>query len=362
MERMRRSRRALFAGVLAVAGLQAYLDIGIDGGRLDWADAEYGATIRNLEQRKREHPDRPVVAMLGTSRSKTAFAADRLSEAESDDVNPPLVLNASVYSAHPLHFQLVLRRLIAIGLKPDAVFVEIFPLYMSDTSAIYAADPGRLAIPLKKSELHRLRGADLDLIWKHDPDRAALWMRRWCESRLAPVSEHRNILIQRYAETWAMPDAAGSPKYWRKAMSPYGWAQPRVRSLPEGAGAEAEAATEQAYRPHTGFAEVSRTYDVLLRDLLDLCAKESVDVLGLVIMPESRTFRAWYPVGTARLIRSYTRELAAEYGTRMIDAGDWLPDSEFLDHHHVMDTGAEHYSDRLRAEYIRPWMRERSGR
>ena len=238
MERMRRSRRALFAGVLAVAGLQAYLDIGIDGGRLDWADAEYGTTLRHLEQRKREYPNRPVVVMLGTSRSKTAFAADRLSEAVPGDENPPLVLNASVYSAHPFHFQLVLRRLIAIGAKPDVVFVEIFPLYMSDTSAIYAADQGRVAIPLKATELHRLRGADLDLIWKHDPDRAALWTRRWCESRLAPVSEHRNILIQRYAETWAMPDVAGSPKYWRAAMSPFGWAQPRVRSLPEGAGRE----------------------------------------------------------------------------------------------------------------------------
>ena len=70
MERMRRSRRALFAGVLAVAGLQAYLDIGIDGGRLDWADAEYGTTVRHLEQRKREYPNRPVVVMLGLSRSK----------------------------------------------------------------------------------------------------------------------------------------------------------------------------------------------------------------------------------------------------------------------------------------------------
>ena len=362
MERMRRSRRALFAGVLAVAGLQAYLDIGIDGGRLDWADAEYGTTLRHLEQRKREYPNRPVVVMLGTSRSKTAFAADRLSEAVPGDENPPLVLNASVYSAHPFHFQLVLRRLIATGAKPDAVFVEIFPLYMSDTSAIYAADPGRVAIPHKATELHRLRGADLDLIWKHDPDRAALWTRRWCESRLVPVSEHRNILIQRYAETWAMPDVAGSPKYWRAAMSPFGWAQPRVRSLPEGAGAGAEAATEQAYRPHTAFTEVNRTYDVLLRDLLDFCAKEQVEVLGLVIMPESRTFRSWYPENTTVLIRNYTRELATEYGTRMIDAGDWLPDSQFLDHHHVMDPGAEQFSDRLRAEYIRPWMRNRSGR
>ena len=144
-------------------------------------------------------------------------------------------------------------------------------------------------------------------------------------------------------------------------MSPFGWAQPRVRSLPEGAGAGAEAATEQAYRPHTGFTEVNRTYDVMLRDLLDLCSKERIEILGLVIMPESSTFRAWYPEGTTGLIRSYTQGLAAEYGTRMIDANNWLPDSQFLDHH-VMDPGAEQLSDRLRAEFIRPWMRNRFGR
>ena len=116
------------------------------------------------------------------------------------------------------------------------------------------------------------------------------------------------------------------------------------------------------FQPHTGFTEINRSYDVMLRDLLDLCAKERVEVLGLVIMPESATFRAWYPEGTRLLIRNYTLELATRYGTRMIDAGDWLPDSQFLDHHHVMDPGAEQFSDRLRAEFIRPWMRNRFGR
>ncbi len=359
MKRMRRSRGALLAGVLAVAGLNAGLNTGIDGTRLDWADAEYGTTIRHLDQRKREFPDRPAVVMLGTSRSKSAFAADRLSEPRPGDENPPLVLNASLFSAHPFHLQLVLRRLIAIGSKPQAVFVEILPLHMSDTCAIYAAD--RDAIPLySEREMHRVRGADLDLVWKHDPDRAARWTRLWCDSRLAPWSSHRNILMQRYAESWAQRDTAGTPGYWRTAISPYGWVQPGLQFVPDGVGGPAEAATEKAYLTHTGFTAVNRTYDRMLRDLLGLCERENIEVLGLVLMPESQTFRNWYPDGTKRLLRSYAQDVAKDYGTRLIDANEWLPDREFIDHHHVIDPGAERFSERLRSEYIRPWMRGRA--
>ncbi len=351
----------MIAAVLAVAVLQTYLGAAIDDGRLDWADPEYGTTVRHLEQRKREAPERPTVVMLGTSRAKNAFAADRLSEPVEGDQNTPLVLNASVFSAHPFHFQLVLRRLIALGLKPHAVFVELFPLHMSDTSAIYSSDPDRAAIPLNPAkEMHRVRAADLDLVWKYDPDRAALWAWRWCDSRLAPWSIHRNVLVQRYAESWAQADVAGSPKYWRSAISPFGWVQPRLQFVPEGAGGPAEAATERAYRPHTAFTGINRTYDRMLRDLLDFCDRENVEVFGLVLMPESSTFRGWYPDETRRLIRTYAREVAGEHGTRLIDANEWLPDREFIDHHHVIDPGAERFSDRLRSEFIRPWMRRRS--
>ena len=133
-----------------------------------------------------------------------------------------------------------------------------------------------------------------------------------------------------------------------------------MQFVPEGAGGPAEAATERAYRPHTAFTGINRTYDRMLRDLLDFCDRENVEILGLVLMPESSTFRGWYPDETRRLIRTYARVVAGEHGTRLIDANEWLPDREFIDHHHVIDPGAERFSDGLRSEFIRPWMRRRS--
>lgn len=358
--RNRRGQGIVVATVLTVLAAQIYLNFQIDHRRLNWADVEYGTTVRNLDRRRKEFPDRPIVLALGSSRTKDAFAADRLSEPTPDDPAPPLALNGAIFSVHPFQFQLALRRYLAIGMRPKAVLIELLPLHMSDSAKACGPDPQRIELPLKpETGIQRMRMGDLDLVWDYDRERAGMWYGRWLESRAAPWHTHRDTLLDLYAPSWAPPETAANKKYWRSVIGPYGWVQSRMAFVPPEFRGPAEKATEDAYRSHTGFVSINRGYDRMLRDLLKLCREEGIEVLGLMLMPESKTFRSWYPEATQRLIGEYANATAAEFGTRLIDATRWIPDAEFFDHHHVIDPGAERFSERIRTDIIRPWMAKR---
>ncbi len=342
--RKRRGRRIVLSGSLALLTVHAVMTNGINRTKLYWADPEYGTTIGNLNARKKEFPDRPLVVVLGTSRSRNGVDADRLSEPMPDDENPPLVYDGCLAGAYPIHFLMVLRRLIAIGAKPRAVTIELLPLTMQ-----YAAP----LVP--KRDAIRLRYDDLELVREHDPDRTWEWIREWCGTQAAPWYTHRYTLTSRYAKMWAPRENIGTLNQWTVAIGPYGYAPLRYDPVPEPLGVAARKVAEDAYRPNLRFGAIDSGYDRALRALLKLCADERIDVLGLVLMPESTTFRTWYSPATTRLIRDYSAGLAAEFGTRVVDASQWVPDELFLDGHHLTEHGSFHFSDRFRRDVIRPW-------
>jgi len=41
-------------------------------------------------------------------------------------------------------------------------------------------------------------------------------------------------------------------------------------------------------------------------------------------------------------------------GLTLVDARTWLPDSDFMDLHHVLASGAERFTKRLEEEVLRP--------
>jgi hypothetical protein len=74
-------------------------------------------------------------------------------------------------------------------------------------------------------------------------------------------------------------------------------------------------------------------------------------------MPEAPVFRGWYPPGAWAASRRAVQELAAEAGVPVCDVGDWLADDRlFADGHHLLGHGAERFSRRLGAEWVKVWL------
>ena len=76
--------------------------------------------------------------------------------------------------------------------------------------------------------------------------------------------------------------------------------------------------------------------------------------LVIVLTPEDSQFRSWYgPIGEANL-RDYMNTLHREYGAEVTDARAWVPDEHFADPHHVTQSGASIFTERLGREVLRP--------
>jgi hypothetical protein len=89
-----------------------------------------------------------------------------------------------------------------------------------------------------------------------------------------------------------------------------------------------------------------------MRDLLECCRREQVPV-ALVLTPESTEFRSWYSPACRAAIHGLLEELRAVYGVEVIDATRWLNDTDFVDGHHLDESGSWQYTTRLLAEVRR---------
>jgi hypothetical protein len=93
--------------------------------------------------------------------------------------------------------------------------------------------------------------------------------------------------------------------------------------------------------------------DAALHELLDTCAARGIQAV-LLVMPESSTLRGWYPPGVRAAFSDYTLRLARQYRTGVVDAGDWLPEDDFLDPFHLLLRGAGDFSGRFGREVLAP--------
>src|SRR5436309_4680728 len=127
---VRKSRRRLFWLLAGFALCQLVLAVVIDTELSAVRDPEFEARLERLRARQAETPGRPLVLVLGSSRTGYGLDARRLSEAK--DGSGALVFNFGISGSGPL-FQLVnLRRLFDAGVRPDLLYVEVMPALLAD--------------------------------------------------------------------------------------------------------------------------------------------------------------------------------------------------------------------------------------
>jgi hypothetical protein len=105
---------------------------------------------------------------------------------------------------------------------------------------------------------------------------------------------------------------------------------------------------------------IARQTDRAVRDLLDRCRQEGIQVL-LLQTPESTAYRSCYPSEVVEQSDAYLAALVREYGLPMVDARAWVPDRMFVDGHHLMLDGAAVFTHRLAREVLEPLVQDRLG-
>jgi hypothetical protein len=330
------------------AGLQLGLAVIVDRWRPMWSDPEYGYRLKRLRALLAAEPARPLLLVLGSSRVGNGFKADDLPPPGQSGPAAPLVFNMSQSGGTSVSELLTLHRMLALGIRPKYLLIEVLaPALKLDENLL---EPGRY-LP------ERLRWSDLDVLRRHAAAGGA-WKNylAWLQWNAVPWYSDRYWLLGRYRPGWLQPGDRTSilVSFWRAALSPCGWLPFGYVTVTPEQYRTFSANVLAGYAPLYRELEVSKRVDLLFREMLEVCRREKITVLGLLLMPESSELRAVCPPEKRALIHSYLTRLCAEYGTAFIDATSWMSNDAFADGQHLLRGGASAFTARLWREALQP--------
>lgn len=337
----RRAWQALASGLLLFAALQGGLAWLVERAGPYFRDPVYADRAAKLHSRLAATDAPHCLLMLGSSRTAYGVRMKLVEEHARQALAEPVVaFNFGTPGAGPVTNLVYFRRLLAEGVRPDRVFIEVMPAYLSTQIAA----PAEMAW----TNLERFTGDEIAVLASvgvaTEGVRAA-----YRASSLFPGFYLRQQLVSRV---------------WRNLLPWYvrfdfsrnadarGWNEPMDAGTLEGltkgiANARKDFVPQLTnYRPGGPAGEA-------LRATLELC-REHHAAAALVLMPEGVTFRGWYSADALARLDAFLDGLTREFGVPVIDARTWVAERDTSDSHHLLLSGATTFTERFSREAVVP--------
>jgi hypothetical protein len=282
-----------------------------------------------------EEPDRPLLLMLGSSRACWAFRAGDLDGMPDSDGRPLRVFNFGIPATGPIHQLFYLRDLLAEGIRPRFVLIEVLPPLLCEAQRGALTEEGMTGF--EWLTVQRLRQ------WMPYLRRPERRVHTWIQARIAPWYAFRRQLQFEW-QCWA----AGKPLPHYDPVDDWGWHIAAPGPCPPAERAQRLETARGGYVPGLSRFRLGNIPTKAFRELLDLCRQENIPA-ALIVMPESSEFRSWYSEDGKAAIHGLINELSQTYDLPLIDATCWLADEDFEDGHHALLHGAEVFTNRLQA-------------
>jgi Protein of unknown function (DUF1574) len=337
----RKGRNAVLVGSACFLTMQLGLALAIERAYPQFRDPEFGYRRNRLADRLTQARTKPFTAiMLGSSRTTVGFDAGIVERQLSRHLGQPAIaFNFGVTGAGPLTHLLNLKRLLKDGLRPDLVFVEILPPLLNGQP--WNAESNRL-------QPERLWRDEVDLLIGYGC--SPVLKKRWLTGWPTPWYEHRFAIMSRFVPAWLPYDMRLD---WAIGIDDSGYApRPKMRRTAEGEQFALEHMRQDYGTRLSKFVLGGQACRGLI-ELLDLCRQERVAV-ALVLMPEGSAFRALYSGSTWNQIEGFLGAAAERHHVPIINTRLWLPDSAFVDAHHMFQEGAEQFTTRFGTECVIP--------
>ncbi len=336
----RRRGRALLSFAAVFFALNASLALLLETGPEHLRDPEYGLRLKSLRAKQRQHPDRKLTVILGSSRTAMGIRPDVYEASLAEPASAPLLFNLSMSGAGPILQLIALERLLADGVRPDAVLLEFWPPLLRGDG------PYREDLRLNPE---RLRASDGPIIAEYflDPETTRTKMLR---GRALPAWYHRRAFLDQY---WpqAMPRLERTDASWAP-LDEWGWLPGRKSATPE--------QIERGWPHVAGFYaplfqgfHVAELPDRALRRCVARCRDEGIAVT-LVSLPESTRFRTLMTPQSVQLSAEFRTKLLAETGVPLIDGGKWARDEALPDGYHLTQGGADGFTRKLAGHLVAP--------
>ncbi len=335
-----RGRNGLLWAVLCFLALQAGLSATLWARLSPLPDPEYTHKLRLLRARLAEGPPgRPLVLLLGSSRTGVGFRPEALPRLRPGGTEP-LVFNFALCATGPTGEWLCLRRLLADGIRPDWVLLEAWPAALGREGG---CDADRV-------EPHRLRWGEQQVLGRSPFTARAL---AWWQGQLVPWYAYRFLVMDRLAPSLLPAEKKALVEATWRGLDRCGWlCVPAYRS----AGRAAEwqwrvGLTWKEYAPCCKEFHPSDANADPLRQALALCRREHVRA-ALVLMPDG--FAGATAPAARSAVDDFLKELGRQEGVPVLCARDWLPATDFFEGVHPVHAGAAAFTERFGREALAP--------
>jgi hypothetical protein len=312
-------------------------------------DPLFGEKLVRLVRRRNAAPARPLtVVMLGSSRTWYGLKAGALEGRLAEEVGRPAVcFNFGLPGAGPVTELLTLKRLLGAGIRPDLLFVEVFPPLLAGQVPLIEVDEGH--IPTDHLWRH-----DLPLIERYGASFRPGLRREWWQAFPFPWYSHRFAILSQLAPFLVPWDRRTDrwnryvdPSGFREAIGEMWTPDQRRRALEE---------NRITFSIYLNDFRLGGLPCQGLRELLTVCRSERIPTV-LVLMPEGPEFHRMYPAHAWEQIQTYLEEVRREEDVPVINAREWLGEEEFWDSHHMMTHGAARFTERFGTEALLPMVR-----
>ncbi len=335
-----RARVTLLCGLLAFIGIQVGLPMIAGSDNTTVRDPLYEIKLTKLRERLKEHPQRPLILVLGSSRTGAGIRPEVLPKLDSSHPGP-MVFNFGMAGAGPRQQLIHLRRALSEGIHPSGVLIELLPALLNQTDK-YSEDSALKKRGMEAEELAILAG-HVERPQTRESLPTSEWSSHWATLRLR--------VLRRFAPAWIETDVAsnGSPKRY----SPWGW-RPFAEGVKVASAEEYRRGIERSrseYEQGLTDWEVTDVADRAVRKMLEICQQENIKA-ALYVMPVATAHQEMYPLGVRAKLNDYLTGISHDYRVPVVDATEWNADQDFWDGHHLLADGATRFTQRFCHEFL----------
>jgi hypothetical protein len=318
--------------MVALVVIQLGFVLAIDLCKPELYDPEFGIRLRLLQTQVREHPDRPLLVVVGSSRIGAGFMPQEMPPLKTADGRLVLPFNWSHLAAGPRINLLQIRRLLREGLTPSWVVLEIVPGGLGHDST-----PASLAAV-----------EDLPVLWRY-PSRCKDTL-VYLRNRLNPFYNYRQDVLRRVAPPFVTQADPSDVVNLLPLGDDNNWIRHEFTSEIR---ATQETVARSIYYDALQTFQVDPQLDRATCEVLDLCRQRGIPLV-LIATPENSLFRSWYSAETEKRLGDYLDRLGRSYNVAVVDARTWVSDDGFNDPHHLGLRGARVFTERLHRQVLEP--------
>ncbi len=328
--RQRRQSRTKRANVFWAIGwfllLQISLAAGIQTRMIKLDDGTtYAAKAERFRQQLNFVNDDPFIALaFGSSRIMNGFDAGSLVKPISEVVGRRTVAyNFGISGCGNIYSYLALEKLLAEGITPDLVLVEVYPIFL-----VKGAER-------EWFEANEMRSKNFEHTERYGIKNVT---RAWHEQWLVPWHTHRFCILNRFAPKLLPMKLREN---WAQQSDQHGWVSVDKPLQPKRLEQQVKGFVNNVAHFRLG-GDSCRA----LKDTISLCQQNNIEC-ALVWMPECKAIRDGYHAEMKSEINDLLDEVQQEFAVQIVNARDWIEDSGFYDSCHLNREGAIQFTQQL---------------